>query len=290
MKTNYLHLGYRMALGLRYLNDTELSGFIQSETARGVKNGDLEGLLLTGLGEQAMDLFQTYITKTNDLQTAVLATAFTNPKYVHDDARWDMWKQTYLEQMLGWRCWAQKARFTVLHNRMARVKGGKAIPPLPAPPPQTELSCLHCQAALGTGSGRYINPPRSSDLGLTPASADRTATRISSGPAAHTGTVCLRCGRHLPRCGICLTWLGTPDPARAVSASSTSPTSSSPRNPGAATPNKLEDGGGGVDVLAQLLTFCVSCGHGFHADHARMWFAKWDVCPVADCRCVCGVK
>ncbi|KAM3415416.1 hypothetical protein BST61_g8941 [Cercospora zeina] len=33
MKTNYLHLGYRVALGLKYLNDTELRGFIQTSNA-----------------------------------------------------------------------------------------------------------------------------------------------------------------------------------------------------------------------------------------------------------------
>nr|POE88117.1 seh-associated protein 4 [Quercus suber] len=275
MKTNYLHLGYRVALGLKYLNDTELSGFIQTETARAIKNGDLEGILLTGLGEQAMDLFQTYLTKTNDLQTCVLATAYTNPIYV-DDVRWDMWKETYVMQMQSWRAFNESARFTVLHNRMARTRDGLSTQkPLP---PTVVLRCNHCQARLGR---------RPADLPTgEPAESERRAMRVA-GPAAHAGTVCPSCGRHLPRCAICMMWLGVPDPSHSSGGSSSISSSSS--------------GGGGANArdspgskkaeatMAKFIAFCVACGHGFHADHAKTWFAKHGVCPVPDCRCMCGI-
>ena len=268
MKTTYLHLGYRLALGLKYLNDTELSGFIQSETARAVKNGDLEGILLTGLGEQSMDLFQTYITRTNDLQTAVLATAFTNPRYVHDDVRWEMWKETYFSQMQTWKLFVPRTKFTVQHNRMAKTRDGRSLVEQPAA--QVELRCLHCQASLARTDGRFVageEKPRSSQN--APPTPREDVTMVSS-PAAHAGTICLTCGRHMPRCAICLTWLGTPNPSSSSSAASEL--------------SKLND------VMAKLLTFCVTCGHGFHADHARKWFQKWDMCPVPDCRCLCGIK
>ena len=258
MKTNYLHLGYRLALGLKYLNDTELSGFIQSETARAVKNGDLEGILLTGLGEQAMDLFQTYIFRTNDLQTAVLATAFTNPLYV-DDVRWEMWKETYFMQMQVWRAFIPRTKFTVQHNRMARTRDGKSL--IDPPPAQVTLRCLHCQASLARTDSRYIT----GQAPTTTVDKDPTAVRVV-GPAANAGTVCPRCGRHLPRCGICQLWLGTPRPDSAKELSKAD------------------------DVMAKLVTFCVSCQHGFHADHARIWFRKHNVCPVPDCRCLCMMK
>ena len=294
MKTNYLHLGYRLALGLKYLNDTELSGFIQSETARAVKNGDLEGILLTGLGEQAMDLFQTYITKTNDLQTAVLATAFTNPRYVHDDARWEMWKETYFEQIQVWKLFSQRAKFTVQHNRMARSPSGSAL--IPAPPSQVEMRCLHCQGSLARGrdDGPFGSVKSESHLSAS-------AVRIS-GPAAHAGTVCPQCGRHLPRCGICQLWLGTTNPSRTTRTRNEARTNGVVPLSGASSRQHSGEvarvaNGTEVEVLskvdeitAKLLTFCLSCGHGFHADHARMWFGKWEMCPVSDCRCLCGLK
>jgi hypothetical protein len=250
MKTNYLHLGYRVALGLKYLNDTELAGFIQSETARAVKNGDLEGLLLTGLGEQAMDLLQTYVSKTNDLQTAVLATAFTNPLYV-DDARWEMWKETYFNQMQSWRAFSERAKFVIQHSQMSRTREGQSV--LAAPTGQLTLRCNHCQSSLSRRDGRSLTD----------------TTRGLTGPSASAGIVCPKCGRHMPRCGICKMWLGTPDPSR---------------RGGANELNKLSD------VMAKFLTFCVSCQHGFHADHARSWFKKHSTCPVPDCQCLCTVN
>lgn len=251
MKTNYLHLGYRVALALRYLNDTELSGFLQTETARAVRNGDPEGTLLTGLGEEAMDLFQTYIAKTNDLQTAVLATAFTNPRYV-DDLRFDMWKEVYLEQMQAWRAFSERTKFTVQHAHKARTADGKTL--LEPPPAPVTLKCNHCQGALAR---------------RTPATSQATANGTKQhGPLAHAGTVCPRCGRSMPRCALCQLWLGTPDPSKSPAADSLAKSK---------------------DLMAKFLSFCVSCGHGFHADHAKTWFGKHSICPVPDCKCMCGL-
>lgn len=251
MKTNYLHLGYRVALGLKYLNDTELGGFIQTETARAVKNGDLEGLLLTGLGEQSMDLLQTYITKTNDLQTAVLATAFTNPLYVNDP-RWEMWKETYFTQMQSWRAFGERSQFLVQHSHMAKTRDGQSLMDVPAG--QVTLRCNHCQSSLARRDAGKLASGH---------------TRGVTGPAASSGIICPKCGRRMPRCGICKMWLGTPDPHR---------------RGGSKQLSKLGD------VMAKFLTFCVSCQHSFHADHARSWFKKHSTCPVPDCRCLCNIR
>lgn len=245
MKTDYLNLTYRVGLGLKYLIDTELSNYIQSETARVIKNGDLQGVLLVGLGERSMDLFQTYITRTNDLQTAVLATAFTNPLYV-DDVRWEMWKETYFQQMQVWRAFVPRAKFTVQHNRMATTRSGQTLVAVPAR--QITLRCNHCQSSIA----RHEAPP----------------TR-APGPAANAGTVCPQCGRHMPRCAICMLWLGTPDPAIAG---------------GAKDLERQEE------IMASFVTFCASCGHGFHAHHAMGWFKKHGMCPVPACTCLCDLQ
>lgn len=258
MKLNYLHLGYRVALALKYLNDTELRGFLQTETARAVKNGDLEGILLTGLGEQSMDLLQTYIVKTNDLQTAVLATAFTNPLYV-DDMRWDMWKETYFMQMQSWRAFVQRSQFVIQHSQMARTNDGHTL--LEAPSPQVTLRCNHCQQSLAKHDGRSTTG-RSKPVQANGKSPSRPEVIA----ATNAGIVCLHCGRHMPRCGICKMWLGSPDPGRRGGARELSK-----RN----------------DVMATFLTFCVNCQHGFHSAHARSWFKKHDTCPVPDCECLC---
>lgn len=34
-------------------------------------------------------------------------------------------------------------------------------------------------------------------------------------------------------------------------------------------------------------TFCLSCQHGMHAEHAREWFGKHEICAVPECSCKC---
>lgn len=269
MKTPYLHLGYRLALGLKYLNDTELSGFMQSETARAVRNGDLEGILLTGLaGEQAMDLLQCYIARTNDLQTAVLVTAFTHPRY-SDDVRWEMWRETYFDQMQRWQCFPQRALFTVQHAKISRLpRTGESL--IQSPPKQVTLRCLHCHGNLARRSER----PRSSSKG--------NATRVT-GPAANAGTVCPQCGRHMPRCAICQLWLRTPDPQRTRKED----TQVELANVNGDNITNTKQDVKVRKVMEKLLTFCVRCGHGYHAGHAQMWFERHQLCAVSGCECVC---
>lgn len=65
-----------------------------------------------------------------------------------------------------------------------------------------------------------------------------------------------------------------------------------------------------LDAMRRFTVFCTRCSHGFHAEHARMWFdgegdayayAHGDtdrggsvgrkghrVCPVAGCECLCN--
>jgi hypothetical protein len=71
----------------------------------------------------------------------------------------------------------------------------------------------------------------------------------------------------MPRCGLCMMWLGSPDPSKV----------------GAAQTLKEED------MEARLMVFCMSCTHGFHGHHARDWFARHAMCPVPDCQCMCGL-
>lgn len=56
-----------------------------------IKNGNLYGILLTGLNLESIDLFQAYITRTYDIQTAAVAIANSNL----DNENSNMWIETY---------------------------------------------------------------------------------------------------------------------------------------------------------------------------------------------------
>ena len=262
-----IDLSDRLIIAFHHLEDNQINDLLDRTTSSLTALGSVEGILLTGLTEQAMDLFQSYIRRTNDLQTAVLATAFTNPLYV-DDLRWEMWKETYFMQMQSWRAFIERTRFTMQHTRRCVTASGEKL--VKAPPKQLTLRCAHCQGSMAhnntdmaSANGHGANKAGGGNT------ADATRTRIT-GPAANAGTVCQKCGRHLPRCCLCMQWLGTPDPKRAKDVD--------------------KEGASETDLLSKFVTFCASCTHGFHAHHARTWFAKHAMCPVPDCRCLCGLR
>jgi hypothetical protein len=308
-----IKLSDRLGIAIKHLSDSQISTFISQTSSSLISTGSVEGVLLTGLGEKSMELFQSYIRRTSDLQTAVLATAFTNPLYVNDP-RWDMWKETYFNHMQAWRTFIERTKFSMQHTRRAVIAstGQKLVTP---PQRQLTLRCAHCQHSLvkdnpaehrssrtmtTTSTAAAPTPSKAASAAATTASSSQSSSRII-GPAASAGTVCPRCGRHLPRCSLCMQWLGTSDPTRAkeiqASFSSTSPSQTVAGGGGGG------GGGGGVsvkngteaydydgDVMSKFITFCASCTHGFHAHHARTWFARHAMCPVPDCRCLCGLK
>lgn len=257
-----LPLLYRVAIGLRFLSDAALSKFLTTETKAAIAHGDVEGVVLTGLAESSTNLFQAYITKTGDIQTAVLATARTNPRYV-DDPRWNMWKESYFWQMQSWREFIKRAQFTAQHNRLAVDRQGNCM--VAQPPAQITLRCNHCQQSIArqTDTSAALLPAK------TPGPPSHRARANAQTPAQAAGTRCPKCSRPMPRCAICMLWLGSPDPNT---------------QGGAAALSADKE----ASPLAKVIYSCVRCGHGCHAHHASEWFAKHVKCPVPDCTCNCG--
>ncbi|KAK8221388.1 WD40-repeat-containing domain protein [Phyllosticta capitalensis] len=283
VKMEELALIDRTGVALKYLDDERLSHFVKTTYASVRETGDIEGIVLTGLAERAMDLFSEYIARFGDLQTAVLAMARTNPLYI-SDPRWDYWRDLYFMQTQAWRCFIERTRFIVAHNRTATTREAICLNrPFPR---QITIRCNHCQLSLARrgdslvpldGSTAPAKPqpqayqrglltPNTSSTKLASAAKHQLASSRSN-PAQSAGLCCPRCGRRMPRCGICMMALGSADPGTI----------------------------GGAETLARedresrQMVFCMTCTHGFHGHHARDWFSKHKNCPVPDCGCVCGV-
>jgi hypothetical protein len=262
-----LPLKYRVEVALRWLPDDELTDYLSEATSEAIREGDIEGVVLTGLGHLAIGLFQSYIEKFNDVQTPVLAMSYTVPRIIcHPPyvAQFEAWRETYRRQMNSWKLQLQRARFDVESRRFAvTVDGRKLIPP---PPQQVSLTCNYCTRPL---------TQHDASSQISPSATVETVHPTVGNPlgATMSGTVCPRCGRHMPRCGVCTMWLGTPDPmSRGGSAADA-----------AADPRKAARD----EVMKRFVVFCINCNHGFHAHHAHDWFARHKVCPVAECNCIC---
>ncbi|KAJ5137628.1 hypothetical protein N7526_003861 [Penicillium atrosanguineum] len=263
-----LPLKYRVEVALRWLPDNELTEYLQNATIGAIREGDIEGVVLTGLGHMAMGLFQSYIDKFNDVQTPVLAMSYTVPRIVSSPAsiaQFEAWRQTYRRQMNSWKLQLERARFDVGSRRFAVTVDGRKL--TPAPPQQVSLTCNYCTQPLTQhDTSSQVSP-------TAPSETVHPTIGNPLGSAILSGTVCPRCGRHMPRCGVCTMWLGTPDPmSRSGVAAEAEPNTRKPTE---------------AEVMRRFVVFCIHCNHGFHAHHARDWFTRHKVCPVAECSCIC---
>jgi hypothetical protein len=263
-----LPLRYRVEVALRWLPDAELSGYLKETIAEVIRQGDIEGIVLTGLGHSALDLFQSYINKFNDVQTPVLAMSHTVPRFIRNGwgrARYEAWRETYRWQMNSWKLQLERARFDVGSRKFAVTWDGRRL--IEPPRQQVSLTCNYCTRPLTQHDpSSQISPSATGEV-VHPTSGNPLGTAVMS------GMVCARCGRPMPRCGVCTLWMGSPDPmSRAYIAADAGQEQRKPTE---------------ADVTRRFIVFCINCNHGFHAHHAREWFAKHKVCPVAECSCIC---
>ena len=272
-----LSLTDRVALALKYLDDDRLTEFLLLTTAGAIAYGNISGLILTGLTDRALDLLDHHISKFGDLQSAVLILSRACPLYLQD-SRFPLWRDIYLSQMQVWQTYLQRTHYIKSHNRLSVTREGKALNKPAAP--SIAIRCAICQQNLAlrrdqkTGS-QYLAAQNSASI----ASPAHHSTHKSSGrphhpnPSSHTRfttappLTCPTCSTQMPRCALCMLWLGSPDPAKQGAAQT------------------LEE----EDLEARLMVFCMNCTHGFHGHHARDWFGRHRMCPVPDCGCVCGV-
>ncbi|KAL9603269.1 MAG: hypothetical protein Q9219_001290 [cf. Caloplaca sp. 3 TL-2023] len=269
-------LHYRIGVAIMYLPDADLTTYIATLTDDCIQHGDIEGIPLTGLSEKAIPLLQHYILKYHDLQTAILAISHTSPRYFPSPLV-DIWRSEYRSRLNTYRFFIPRVRFDTGATKLSAPPGG-GKPTLAPPARQVSLQCNNCEQPLDRNPAHApANAPP-----LPPPSS----TQAGSIFADHkSGTVCPKCGKHMPRCVICMHWLGMPDP----------------HSKGGAYANAvaLERSGGSVDgrergerrgrdLMKEFITVCRSCWHMAHAAHAEEWFRRNRECPVPGCGCRCG--
>ena len=321
-----LPLKDRVGVALRWLSDRKLTEYISRATKDSIVAGDVEGVILTGIGSTiAVDLMGNYIRKFGDLQTVVLALSHTVPRYVEDRSavrRFSAWRETYRYQINSWGLKYDRVRFDIGFQKLATDRSGRKL--IEPAKPQVALVCGYCNQSLAQFENQ--EKPEGNDNIMTHSTPQHPLT---SDKAAAIGTVCPKCGRHLPRCGICDMWLGTPDPSHMrwyaqnksgsmdLSASMTGSVNTTlgpgtgPVKPASLKPaNAVVNGNRANEVsrddqedsdakkeweelMSKFTVFCIKCNHGFHAAHAREWFGGdngrpgHSVCPVSNCNCIC---
>ncbi|KAJ2984738.1 hypothetical protein NUW58_g5902 [Xylaria curta] len=260
-----LPLRERTYIALRNFDDNKLTQWLDNELKTAIETGDIEAIVLTGITDNLVDIFAKYIEKFNDIQTATLVLSICSPRYI-DDYRCLVWRNAYRAYLQRHKAFLQRTKFEVESTKKSKHHG---VPTIKPPSRQIALRCVYCDAEyeLASKAGGGRGGP---SMGVSSTSAAQTQTNASNhlmATSINAGVSCPNCGRHLPRCVVCLEVVGIPR-------SDKPELSTDPQ----------------VRLAAKFPTFCLKCDHVLHLDHARQWFARHVECPVPECRCRCNFR
>jgi len=246
-----LPLRERVGVALRCLTDKDLTIYLNKIAQKYITKGELEGLILTGITPRGIDLLQSYVDRTSDVQTAALITSFGCPRYFKDD-RVDNWLQCYRSLLNSWGMFSTRAKFDVARAQLSKTNNGHRS--LRIVSSQVHLQCIRCNKNIS----KSVKPLKR----FTNASANNKPKKSLSS--------CPHCGAALPRCAICLLSLGKPLPQEVS--------------------GYLQSDESRMKEFKEWPSFCLTCNHGMHAGHAEEWFSKSNICPVPGCSCQCNNK
>lgn len=131
-----LILADRVAFSLLYLPDDKLNSYLSETMSTLVDNGDLNGILLTGITHDGLSLLQRYIEISSDIQSVSLIVLHSLPSLICNDPRAQLWVECYRSMLDCWRLWHQRAQFDNLWYSNSSL--------LARPPNHILISCNYC--------------------------------------------------------------------------------------------------------------------------------------------------
>ncbi|KAG0707015.1 hypothetical protein DFH29DRAFT_1016546 [Suillus ampliporus] len=231
-----------------FLDDKALSSYLRRMTDQACTRGDIEGLIIAGLTPAGMDILQSYVDRTGDVQTAAILAAHVCPaKFA--DARADRWLEAYRDLLDGFKLFHYRVALDVERGQILQdaVQNGD-LAPFEWAPKQILIRCNYCS--------KPMNP---------------VFVETQKGRP----TACPHCGRALPRCSVCLMTLSiVPDDTRDAELAHSQTTYRDTIDEAIVICQTCRHGGHASHILDWF----------FGEDGAR----SRGMCPVADCDCHCA--
>lgn len=242
-----LPLRYRLAIALKALDDDKLGKYLIESYDSILRSGNLEAVVLVGLGDQTVPIYENYLKRTYDLQSVVLATAFTAPKFLRN-ARITQWRLRYRDQLNIWKLYIVRMHFDRLSMALSKSWTGETL--IHPPSRSFVIKCHSCEQPIDPAT-----------LNKSSSGTKKSRSGISGG--REVGIACPKCKTHLPRCVICDLWQGI-DATEIFHGDQKDDT-----------------------AFSSSLAICLTCNHMSHHGHQQEWFKKHSECPAPDCKCRC---
>ena len=224
----------RIGFATLYLPPKNLKAYLEQESDTMIYKGNLEGLILTGMGNLGSTLLQSYLDRTGDLQTvSLLSSRLCYPLNLEIEKEvGDRWISEYRELLNGAQLWHDRALFDVARAEVQQEKLAimrlavqkcssssssspsssssaatevneliSRIPPPRTVPPEVHVRCNYCNTAIQLNSLRKQGQGNNTRVGQSWLSMQKSILPC-----------CPECRKPLPRCYICLLPLGCLNP------------------------------------------------------------------------------
>ncbi|TFY61874.1 hypothetical protein EVJ58_g4226 [Rhodofomes roseus] len=174
LQEEVLPLRERLAIAFHFLDDRDLGSYLHRVADRSSHDGSIEGLIVTGLSFAALDILQSYVDVTGDVQTAAILSSMT-PTGAHD-TRASHWLDAYRDLLDGWKLFHHRCQFDVDRGRMLKdaQQNTELDQAYEWAPRQILLRCNYCNKSIDSA------PPRSTE----PYSSGYCLPSLRSSPAA----------------------------------------------------------------------------------------------------------
>ena len=145
----------RLSIALRFLDDKSLSYYLKQLSDECISSGSIEGLLVTGLTGRGLDVLQSYVDMTGDVQTAALLASLICPGR-YKDARAERWIDAYHDLLDCWKFFHHRCQFDIDRGRLMQedVNAGD-IQPVHWVKPQFLIRCTFCSKVVNAPTQQH---------------------------------------------------------------------------------------------------------------------------------------
>jgi len=247
-----LLLVQRISFAATFLDDESLETYLESEWLGLVSAGRLEAVVLSGGDSEVLQVLQSYLDRTADVQTVswlavrLLSVEAANTEQVAG------WLESYRTLLDQWAMFSLRTELDIAVTGAGCTSQDSS---------QVFVCCHFCGKSI---SPWYKGLPRGGQTGsLTRQGVGGNKPKIQS---------CPYCKKPLPRCAVCLVNMGTASGTSGVNL------------------DNMASSGRDVKLtnFSSWFTWCQTCRHGGHAGHLTQWFSEHSDCPVTGCTCKCA--
>ena len=144
LKEENIPLRERLAIALRFLDDKTLTIYLRHIIELGVAKGSIDSLIVTGLTNRGMDILQSYVNNTGDVQTAAILGSYVSPHRI-PDSRVIRWLETYRDMLDKFKLHAPRVLFDIERGQiLTEAMQNGDIPPVELVPKQVMIRCNYC--------------------------------------------------------------------------------------------------------------------------------------------------